>query len=49
MKVSTFVQRLREEFFNQLNRKTGWGKEEIKECFNQAKDKVITEMLEEEE
>lgn len=49
MKVSTYRQRLRDEFFLRLERKTGWGKEEIKKEFDQAGEAVLLKMLEENE
>lgn len=46
MKISDYRQRLRDEFFKRLERKTGWGKEEVKKEFEQAGEAVILEMLE---
>ena len=49
MKISVYRQRLRDVFHERLDRKTGWGKEEVKREFNEASEQVILEMLEEEE
>ena len=46
MKVSVYSQKVRDEFYKRLERKTGWGKEEIKKGFEQAGEAVILEMLE---
>lgn len=47
MRISDYRQKLRDEFYKRLERKTGWGKEEIKKEFEQAGETVILEMLEE--
>lgn len=49
MKISEYRQNLRDEFFKRLERKTGWGKEEVKKEFDQAGEVIILEMLEEKE
>ena len=49
MKISKYRQHLRDAFFERLERKTGWGKEEVKKEFNEASEQVILEMLEEED
>ena len=49
MKILEYRQRLRDSFFERLERKTGWGKEEVKKEFEQAGEEVILEMLEEDE
>ena len=48
MKISTYRQKLRDTFYKRIERKTGWGKEEVKKEFEQAGEEVILEMLEEE-
>ena len=48
MKISVYKQRLRDAFYRRLERKTGWGKEEVKKEFEEASEEVILEMLEEE-
>jgi len=45
---SDFVYRFRVEFWARLERKTGWGKEEIKREFNEALVHVSLEMMGEE-
>jgi len=49
MKISIYIQKFRDAFFERLERKTGWGKEEVKKEFNEASEQLILEMLEEEE
>lgn len=49
MKISEYRQRLRDTFFQRIERKTGWGKEEVKKEFNEASEQVTLEMLEEED
>ena len=49
MKISAYRQQLRDAFFERLDRKTGWGKEEVKKEFEQAGEEVILKMLEEKE
>jgi hypothetical protein len=49
MKISVYRQKLRDAFFKHLERKTGWGKEEVKKEFEQAGEEVILEMLEEQD
>ena len=44
-KFSEYVQRLRKTLFARLERKTGWGKEEVKKEFWEAQEKVLGEML----
>jgi hypothetical protein len=48
MKLSVYRQSLRDEFYKRLERKTGWGKEEVKREFEEAGEVVILEMLERE-
>ena len=47
MKISDYRQHLRDEFYKRLERKTGWGKEEVKKEFEQAGEAVILKLLEE--
>ena len=42
---SEFLKRFRVEFWARLDRKTGWGKEEIKREFNEALVHVSLEMM----
>lgn len=49
MKISEYKQKLRDAFYSRLERKNGWGKEEVKRLFEESNDEVILEMLEEEE
>ena len=49
MKLSTYVQLLRDTFFERLERKTGWGKEEVKKEFNEATEAILMDMLSKEE
>ncbi len=49
MKFSTYRQKLRDAFYSRLDKKTGWGKLEIKKEFEGAGEEVILEMLEETE
>ena len=49
MKISIYRQRLRDEFYARLQRKTGWGREEVKKEFEEAGETVVLEMLEEKE
>lgn len=34
--ISTMISDLRQDFFNGLDKKTGWGKNEVKELFENA-------------
>ena len=47
MKISIYKQRLRDTFYKRLERKTGWGEEEVKKEFEEASEEVVLEMLEE--
>lgn len=47
MLVTRFSQMLQEEFYKRLERKTEWGKEEIKREYELSKVKVVTELLDE--
>ena len=47
VKISRYMEKLRDNFFTRLQRKTGWGKEEVKKEFNEASEQTILEMLEE--
>lgn len=49
MKIAEYRQRLRDMFYQRLERKTGWGKEEVKREFEEAGEQVVLEMLEEQE
>ena len=49
MKILDYRQRLRDAFYERLERKTGWGKEEVKKEFEEAGEEVILIMLEEKE
>ena len=48
MKIS-YQQKLRDAFYKRLERKTGWGKEEVKREYETAENQVIIEMLKEQE
>ena len=48
MKVSVYRQRLRDAFYERVEKKTGWGKNEIKKEFEEASEQVILDMLDEE-
>ena len=37
---------IKERFFDRLNRKTGWGKEEVKQEYMSATNEVLVEFLE---
>jgi len=45
MKLSEYRRKLRDEFFRRLDRKTGWGKEQIKEEFREASEAILLDML----
>ena len=47
MRLIDYKQRLRDAFYERLERKTGWGKEEVKREFEQAGEQVILEAIEE--
>ena len=47
MKIPEYRQKIRDEFYKGIDRKTGWGKNEIKKEFEEAGEVVILEMLEE--
>lgn len=49
MKISTYRQRLRDAFYKRLDKKTGWGRLEIKKEFEEVGEEVLMEMLDEEE
>lgn len=49
IKISGYRQKLRDSFFERIERKTGWGKEKVKNEFDEASQQVLLEMLEEEE
>lgn len=36
MKIKSFIEKLRMNFYKRLDRKTGWGKVELREEFEQA-------------
>lgn len=42
MDLQSILARIEANFFDRLNKKTGWGKEEVKKMFNEAiKDVLI--------
>lgn len=41
MDLKTLLEKLEKEFFRSLDKKTGWGKEEIKKEFNKAVTNVL--------
>lgn len=41
MDLMTLLQRVEADFFGRLNKKTGWGKEEVKKEFNEAIKNVL--------
>ena len=41
------IELIREEFYNRLERKTGWGKEELKREFEQAVSQAALRFLDE--
>jgi len=47
MNRKLFIEILREEFFKRLETKTGWGKNQVKEIFNEATAQAAYRMLEE--
>lgn len=47
MKFSEYAQLLRKRFFERLERKTGWGKEEVKKEYWEAATQVLEEQLNE--
>ena len=40
------LEKLEEYFFKRIDKKTGWGKNEIKEAFKDAKFEALVELLE---
>ncbi|MCD6262323.1 MAG: hypothetical protein J7J52_04805 [Deltaproteobacteria bacterium] len=46
MRISEFIARLERDFFARLDKKTGWGKDQVKEEFRKAKAAVALKMLE---
>ena len=44
-KFSEYCQRLRHNFFQRLERKTGWGKEELKKEFYEATQETLMELI----
>ena len=49
MKIKEYRLRLRQRFFEALDQKTGWGKNEIKEIFRDVEYDVLSELIEEKE
>ena len=48
MKERNFIAILREEFFKRLKQKTGWGKNEVMEIFNEAITEAALRLLDKE-
>jgi hypothetical protein len=44
--IKEYKQKLTDEFFKRIERKTGWGKEELKNEFRDASESVLLEMYE---